>query len=211
MKLYNANLSPNAFRVRAVANELGIALDVVDVDMRKGENKTEAYLKLNPNGKVPVLVDGDFVLWESRAINAYLASLKPESGLYPQDAKKRALIDQWTYWHAVHLSPTLQRIVFERFLKKLFNMGEPDETAIESQVKELGQLLPILDADLAGKEWVTGDLSLADFAIASTFVYRKPGGIALDATPNVAAWMKRMEARPSWQAAVAPVLAFMKG
>ena len=92
MKLYNANLSPNALRVRAVANELGIALEVIDVDLRSGGNRTKEFLALNPNGKVPVLVDGDFVLWESRAINAYLATMKPESGLYPADIRKRAVV-----------------------------------------------------------------------------------------------------------------------
>ena len=85
MLLYNSNLSPNALRVRAVAHELGIALEIVEVDLRKGENRSEAFLALNANGKVPVLVDGDFVLWESRAINAYLAGLKSEQGLYPED------------------------------------------------------------------------------------------------------------------------------
>ena len=83
MKLYNSNFSPNALRVRAVAAELGIPLDIVEVDLRKGENKTASYLAINPNGKVPVLVDGDFVLWESRAINGYLASLRPEHVFIP--------------------------------------------------------------------------------------------------------------------------------
>jgi len=96
MKLYNANLSPNALRVRAVVNELGIALEVIDVDLRSGGNRTPEFLALNPNGKVPVLVDGDFVLWESRAINAYLAKMKPEAGLYPADARKQGVIDQWS-------------------------------------------------------------------------------------------------------------------
>ena len=98
MKLYNANLSPNALRVRAVANELEIPLEVIDIDLRKGEHKTPAYLAINPNGKVPVLVDGDFALWESRAINAYLAAMKPERGLYPSDPRRRAIVDQWSYW-----------------------------------------------------------------------------------------------------------------
>ncbi len=211
MKLYNANLSPNALRVRAVANELGIELEIVDIDFRKGENKTESYLAMNPNGKVPLLVDGDFVLWESRAINVYLAGRRPERGLYPDDAKRRAVVDQWTYWHAIHLGPTLQKIVFERFLKAMFGMGEPDEQAIESSIKELAQLLPILDADLADKDWVAGDLSLADFAVASTFVYRKGAQLTLDETPHVAAWIERIESRPSWQSAVAPINAMMAG
>jgi glutathione S-transferase len=210
MKLYNVNLSPNTLRVRAVAKELGIDLEIVDLDFRKGENKTPSYLAINPNGKVPALVDGDFVLWESRAINAYLAGLKPERGLYPDDLKKRAVIDQWSYWQSIHLGPAIQRVVLERFLKRLFGMGEPDQNAIEAGLKEVAQFLPVLDANLAGKDWIAGDLSLADFAVASTFIYRKPAGIPLDGNPNVAAWIERMEARPSWQAATAPVRTFIE-
>jgi len=211
MKLYNSNFSPNALRVRAVANELGLALELVEVDLRKGDNKTTDYLKLNPNGKVPVLVDGDFVIWESRAINAYLASLKPEKRLYPADPRTRAIIDQWSYWQAIHLGPAMQRVAFERVMKQKFGMGEPDEGAIAGQLKEVAQFLPILDANLDGKDWVAGDLSLADFAMASTFMFRVPAAISLAGTPNVTAWIDRLEARPSWQAAVAPLLALSGG
>lgn len=210
MKLYNVNLSPNALRVRAVASDLGIDLDIIDLDFRKGENKSASYLAINPNGKVPVLVDGDFVLWESRAINAYLAGLRPDRGLYPADMKKRAVVDQWSYWQAVHLGPAVQRVVFERFLKPMFGMGEPEEDAMEAPLKEVAQFLPVLDAHLAGKEWLAGDLSIADFAVASTFVYRTGGRISLDAAPNVAGLIARMEARPSWQAAIAPILPMLQ-
>ncbi len=208
MKLYNADLSPNALRVRAVAFELDIDLEIIDVDVFKGETKTEEYLALNPNGKVPVLVDGDFVLWESRAINVYLAGVKPERNLYPEDLKSRALVDQWSYWQAIHLGPAMQRIAFERMLKPMFGMGETDETAVEQQLKDIAQFLPVLDGALAGKEWIVGDLSLADFALASTFIYRDPCRILLGETANVDAWIKRLEALPSWQKAVAPILAF---
>ena len=211
MKLYNANLSPNALRVRAVVNELGIALEMIDVDLRKGENRSETFLALNPNGKVPVLVDGDFVLWESRAIDAYLAAAKPESGLYPTDLRKRAIVDQWSYWQAVHLAPAVQRVVFERLLKKRFGMGEPDDKAIEPQLKDVAQFLAVLDANLAGKEWVAGAFSIADFAVASTFPYARAAGLPFDDFANISAWYSRMEAKPSWQAAVAPVLAFVSG
>lgn len=211
MKLYNANLSPNALRVRAVAAELGIDLEIVDVDLRNGGNRKQEYLALNPNGKVPVLQDGDFVIWESRAINSYLAGLKPESGLYPADPRQRAIVDQWSYWQAIHFGPTIQRISFERLLKPMFGMGDPDESAIAPQLKELEQLLPILDAALAGKEWIAGELTVADFALASVLPYRKQTNLSLEPYPNVSAWIGRMEARPSWKAAMAPVLAFMKG
>ena len=161
---------------------------------------------MNANGKVPVLVDGDFVLWESRAINAYLASLKPEQGLYPEDKRKRAIVDQWSYWQAIHLGPAMQRVAFERLLKSKFGMGEPDEKALEGPLKDIAQFLPVLDKNLSDKEWVAGELSLADFAIATTFVYRKGSNMSLEYVPHVSRWIDRLEARSSWKAAVRPVL-----
>ena len=164
---------------------------------------------MNPNAKVPVLVDDGFVLWESRAINGYLSSLKPERGLYPEDPRKRATVDQWSYWQAIHLGPAMQRVAFERFVKSKFGMGEPDEKALEGPLKEIAQFLAVLDANLSDKHWVAGELSVADFAVASTFVYRKPSSISLETAPHVSAWIDRLEARPSWQAATRPMLAML--
>lgn len=211
MKLYNADRSPNALRTRSVLYELGIEFETVEIDMRAGETKTPEFLALNPNGKVPVLVDGDFVLWESRAIDSYLASLKPERGLYPDDPKARAVVDQWSYWQAIHLGPAMQRVSFERVIKKALGIGEPNEEAITGQLKDTDQYLGVLESCMDGKEWVAGDLSVADFAVASTFMYRKPAKISLDAFPKVDAWISRMEARESWQKATAPVAELMKG
>jgi glutathione S-transferase len=210
MRLYNASLSPNALRARAVADELGIELELVDVDLGDPKVKVETLRPWNPNAKVPVLVDGDFVLWESRAIIAYLASL-PEAGLYPADPKRRGIVDQWSYWGAAHLGPALQRVSFERFIKGRFGMGAPDEAAIAGPVAEIARLLPVLDGGLAGKEWLTGELSLADFSIAPTLIYRDVAGIDMGEAPNVARWMQRIEARPSWQEATAPVRDFIAG
>ncbi|MBN9020569.1 MAG: glutathione S-transferase family protein [Rhizobiales bacterium] len=209
MKLYTLALSPNALRVRAVINELGLDVELVEVNFRNPEERNAMLLPLNPNNKVPVLVDGDFVLWESRAINAYLAGLRPERGLYPADLRQRAVVDQWSYWHATHLGPAMQRVSFERFVKAKFGMGAPDEAAAEAGLKETLHFLAVLDAQLAGKDWVAGALSIADFNIASTFLYRSLVGISLEAAPNVSAWLDRMEARPSFAAAAAPVKAFI--
>ncbi|MEQ1771432.1 MAG: glutathione S-transferase family protein [Devosia sp.] len=202
MKLYNSPGSPNALRTRAVAFELGFEPEIIDVNIGTGDNHKPEYLAINPNGKVPVLVDGDVAIWESRAINAYLASLKPESGLYPADPAKRAMIDQWSYWQAIHLGPSMQRINFERVQKKGFGRGEPDEASIAGEIKTVAGLLAILDAALAGKEWIAGSLSIADFALASTFMLRKSAGQGVDAYPNVTAWIERLEARPGWQKAL---------
>ncbi len=204
MKLYNSPGSPNALRSRAVIHELGLPVEIVDVDFAKGGNRTPEFLALNPNGKVPTLVDGEFALWESRAINAYLAGKAPEVGLYPDDLATRAVIDQWSNWQAIHLGPAMQQIAFERIQKKLFGRGEPDEAAIAGQVKTVADLLPILDAALDGRDWIAGRLSLADFALATTFILRGPAKLGVEAHSNVTAWIERLEARASWQAAIAP-------
>lgn len=204
MKLYNSNGSPNALRSRAVIHELGLPVEIVNVDIAKGENRTPEFLAINPNGKVPALVDGDVSIWESRAINAYLAAGNPAAGLYPADLARRAVIDQWSSWQAIHLGPAMQKIAFERVQKKMFGRGEADEAAIAGDVKTVADLLPILDSALEGKQWIAGDLSLADFALASTFILRKPAALGVEAYRNVTAWIDRLEARPSWQSAIAP-------
>jgi glutathione S-transferase len=208
MKLYTAGLSPNALRARVVIFELGLTVELEEVNLADAAAKVATLRPLNPNTKVPVLVDGDFVLWESRAIIAYVANGTP---LYPSDPKRRAIIDQWIYWGAIHLGPALQAVSFQRFMKARFGMGAPDEAAIAPQVKEIAQFLPVLEGGLAGKEWIAGELSIADFAIATTLVYRDVAGVDCSAAPNVLAWIERIEARPSWQKAAAPVKAFIAG
>jgi len=209
MKLYNANFSPNTLRVRAVANELGIDLEIIDIDVMGGENKKDDFIALNPNAKIPVLEDGDFVIWESRAINNYLASKNPGHGLYPDDPKERAMVDQWSYWQAIHLGPAMQKVAFERFIKSKFGMGKPDEEVIASQLKDVRQFLDVLEINMLDKEWVTGKLSVADFALASTFMFRKQANISLATTPNVQKWIERVESKNSWQSAVQPLLTMM--
>lgn len=205
MKLFNANFSPNCLRVRAVIHELGVEIEIVDVDVFSGENKAPEFLRRNPNAKVPVLEDGDFVLWESRAINAYIASLDPERRLYPEDLRSRAIVDQWSYWQAIHLGPSSQRLAFERVLKKRFGLGEPDQGVIDTEHKETMKLLGVLDENLVGRDWIAGELSLADFALASTLTLRNEAGIDLGEVPKVSAWLKRLESRDSWKKAVAPM------
>jgi glutathione S-transferase len=203
MKLYNGNSSPNALRVRAVVHELGIAIDMVEIDLRHGDNRKPEFLKLNPNGKVPVLVDGDLAIWESRAINAYLATKYPEKGLYPDDAAKRAVIDQWSYWQAIHLGPAMQRVAWERAQKAAYGRGPADEAVVAAEMKNVAQFLAVFETGLAdGRAWIAGDLSIADFALATTFIHRVAAGMSLAGHPKVDAWIRRMEQRPSWQKAV---------
>lgn len=95
-------------------------------------------------------------------------------------------------------------------MKPKFGMGETDEAAIEGQVNDLAQFLPVLEAGLQGKDWIAGTLSVADFALASTFGARVEAGISLDEFPNIQGWIDRLENRASWQEAVAPLNAMMR-
>ena len=204
MKLYSSPGSPNALRARAVAFELGFDPEIVNINIAAGENRTPEFLKLNPNGKVPVLVDGDVVLWESRAIGVYLAGKVPQYGLDTADLLRHALIEQWSNWQSIHLGPAMQRVAFERVQKKGFGRGEPDEASIAGELKTTADLLAILNAALENKEWIVGTLSVADFAIASTFMLRQSAKLGVEAFPNVTAWIARLESRPSWQKAIGP-------
>jgi len=205
MKLYNANFSPNCLRVRAVIFELGADVEIIDVDVFNGGTRTPEYLAMNPNGKVPAFVDGDLALFESRAINAYLGSLDPKRRLYPDDLKRRAIVDQWSYWQAIHFGPSSQRLSFEKVFKEKFGRGKPDEAVIATESKETTKLLGVFEQGLGDRDWIAGDLSIADFALASTLTARKPAGIDLAAFPRVAAWIDRLESRGSWQKAIAPM------
>jgi glutathione S-transferase len=203
MKLYNANFSPNCLRVRAVIFELGADVEIVDVDVFGGGTKTPEFVAINPNGKVPAFLDGDLRLFESRAINAYIASLDPQRRLYPEDPKKRAIVDQWSYWQAIHLGPSSQKLTFEKVFKKKFGRGEPDEKVIDAESKVTAKLFVVLERGLHGRDWIAGDLSIADFALGSTLTQREAAGIDLSTLPSVAAWIARLESRDSWRKAVA--------
>jgi glutathione S-transferase len=101
MKLYGFPISPNTWKVRAVAAHIGIVIDNQLVDLSRGEQRTPDYLALNPTGRTPTLVDGEFVLWESNAIMQYFASGKPNA-LWPDDARTRADIARWQSWQLEH-------------------------------------------------------------------------------------------------------------
>src|SRR5208337_2613528 len=115
MKLYGFPFSPNTWKVRAVAVHLGLPLEFALVDLTKGEQKTPDYLALNPTGRAPVLVDGDFKLWESVAILQYIASKTPNA-LWPNDARARADITRWQSWQLAHFGKeACEPLLFERF------------------------------------------------------------------------------------------------
>jgi glutathione S-transferase len=200
MKLYHNPLSPNVRRVRLTAAVLGLELEEKRLDFAKGEHKNPEYLALNPNGAVPTLVDGDYVLTESRAIMQYLASKKPESGLLPRDEAARADVTRWQFWDASHFSPHVASIAFEKLLKGMMGMGDPDARKIEDALANFRRFGAVLNKRLEGRQYVVGNaLTLADLTLASSLMYAKQAEIPLAEVPNVQAWFSRISDLDGWK------------
>jgi glutathione S-transferase len=200
MKLYHNPLSPNVRRVRLTAAVLGLELEEKKLDFAKGEHKTPEYLALNPNGAVPTLVDGDFVLTESRAIMQYLASKKPESGLYPRDEAARADVTRWQFWDASHFSPQVGNLAFEKVIKGMMGLGDPDLNKVNEALTNFRRWAAVLDKRLAGKQYIVGNaLSLADLTLASSLMYAKQADVPVAEFPNVQAWLSRITDLDGWK------------
>jgi glutathione S-transferase len=199
VKLYDFPFSPNSRKVRAVAYELGIRLEHEHVDLLTGASRTPAFLAKNPNGRVPVLEDGDLILWESTAIMRYLAA---GSSLVPADRRAAAEMDRWIAWQLAHLGPAMSKVAFENIVKRVTRRGEPDLARVAEGTAEFGALTKILDDALAGRELVAGSLTLADFALAGHYSIAPAAGLDIAPYRHVESWLARMTARDSMKRAL---------
>lgn len=164
--------------------------------MEKREHKSPAYLRLNPNGKVPCLVEGDFNLWESTAINHYLAEkYRPE--LLGRDARERALVQQWTTWSMVELQPPMIDIIIQNvFLPE----AQRDAAVVARAQEKIPGLLKILDQALVDRTYLVGEtFTLADLNAASVAHIANMLKIPLDAYAHLGAWLGRLQQRPAYR------------
>jgi glutathione S-transferase len=198
MKLYSVQLSNNCRRVNATIAHLGLEVQVVEANLAGGELRKPEFLALNPNGKVPTLVDGDFVLWESRAIMQYLAS-KKHGAFWPSDARGQADIARWQFWEASHLSHGTSPFTFEKLFKPMFLKQQPDPAALAAAEKAFHTHAPILDAQLKGKDFILGGLTLADFSVGGCFSFAEPSGLPWGDYANIRAWWARLGEVPAWK------------
>ena len=200
MKLYQNPISHNCRRAAIVAAELGLPVETVLIHVTEGEHKTPEFLARNPNGMIPTLVDGDFTLWEARAIMQYLAEKKPEAKLLGENARERADVTRWLLWDGCHLNRWVGAVMFEKLVKPLLKMGEPDEAAVEAAREQIKRYLGVLETCLAGTtHLVGGRLTIADLSLACCFTYWDLMGVPLEDCPNVRAWLSRVTALESWK------------
>ena len=204
MQLYGPAFSNNVFRPLMVARHLQLPVEVKALDLIKGEHKGAAFLALNPHGRIPVLVDGDYRLWESRAIMQYLAEQAPND-LWPDDKRARATIASWMFWTSGHLARAVGTVQFERMVKAMFGMGEADPALVDAALASYAAEMRVMEDRLkdGGHDWlVGGGPTLADIDVAGWFMYATEVGLPMEGYPLSVAWLARVKALPAWAEAM---------
>ena len=197
VKIYGVRQS-RAMRCYWAAEELGLAHEAVPVSFM-GDTKKPEYLAINPNGHIPALVDGDLKLFESLAINLYLAKRYDENGLYPRSIADEARAIQWSFWAMTEVeAPALQVMLHTVIMPE----AQRSPKAVAEALEKLKGPLGVLDAALAGKKNLLGDtFTIADLNVASVVGMLARSGSDLSGTPNVARWLRACMDRPAFMKA----------
>lgn len=193
IELYTA-ATPNGWKVSIALEELGLPYELKALSLDKGEQKTPDYLKINPNGRIPAIIDRDanVTIFESGAILQYLA--EKTGKLMPSDPAGKYDVIQWLMFQMSGVGPMQgQANVFFRYFP------EKIQPAIDRFQHETRRLYEVLDGRLKGRDWITGDYSIADIANFSWIHIHFWAGIEVDGLDNLQAWMERMRARPAVQ------------
>ena len=198
IKLYGIGLSNNVAKVRYCLNQLNLKYDWVQTNPIAGENQSPEYLSIAATGKVPAIdVDG-FRLFESNAINRYLAATQ-NSSLYPPDAKKRAIIDEWMDYVAIHVAQALGRVLFNRVFAPMTGQ-KADQESIRVGIEFLDKYFPILEKQLSQQPFLAGqELSLADINLLAVLDPAELSQISLEKYPSLKKWRANLKAQPFYQ------------
>ncbi len=195
--LYTAP-TPNGWKVSIALEELGLPYEVHLIDLGKNEQKQPEYLRINPNGRIPAIIDrdaGDFTVFESGAILIYLA--EKAGKLMPADPKGRSEVIQWLMFQMAGVGPMQgQAHVF------LHYFPEKLPSVIERYQKETKRLYTVLDTRLEDRTCLAGDLSIADIAHWPWVIAHSYAGVSIDDLPNLRRWMDTLTSRPAFQRGV---------
>ena len=192
--LYTA-ATPNGWKASCTLEELGLPYIVHALDLAAGDQKKPHYLEINPNGRIPAIVDrdeGGFAVFESGAILIYLA--EKTGRLMPTDAKGRSRVVQWLMFQMGGIGPMMgQANVFYRYFP------EKIQPAIDRYQHECRRLFEVLDRRLCDNQWLADDYSIADIANWAWARTYKWSGISVDGLDHLQRWMQQMEQRPACQ------------
>jgi glutathione S-transferase len=200
MRLYQHPMSANARAAVMTALQLNAPVELVYVDLQRQEQMQPPFLKMNPNHRVPVLEDGDFHLWESRAIMQYLAEKTPGQSLYPTDARARADVNRWLFWSGQHFAPAIGIYFFENLVKPMIGRGAPNPVELQRGEPLFNEFAAVLDAHLADRQWISGSsLTLADLSIGAAYGCAAPGKAPVAWYANVQKWFGRVQQLEVWR------------
>ena len=204
LKIWGRKNSVNVQKVLWCLSELDLGYERIDAGMAFGRNNEPDYLAMNPNGRVPTLVDGDFVLWESNSVMRYLArAYAPESTLYPKAPKARAGVDRWLDWTLSTLQP-VDRPVFWALVRT--PPAQRDMVAIQKDADAEAVQWRIVDAQLATRRFIEGDdFTIADIALRA-YARRWFGveGISKPTLPHLDRWFAQFAGRAGFAQFIAP-------
>lgn len=194
--------TPNGWKISILLEELGLPYNLHLVDITKGEQFAPDFLRISPNNKMPAIVDHETVggepisVFESGAILQYFG--RKTGKFYPANERKRVEVDQWLFWQMGGFGPMLGQTHHFRIYAP-----EKIEYAINRYTNEAKRLYGVLDKQLAGNEWVAGDYSIADMAIAPWARLWERQGQDIATLPNVKRWLDAFHARPAVQRGLA--------
>jgi len=198
LKIYFSRLSSPANKVRMCASALDLDYESIPVDLRSGEQRAQAYLAINPFGKVPAIDDDGFFLFESNAIIKYLCR-KQVSSLYPDGIESQAKVDSWCDFAASLLSPAYNRVTFNRVLAPRAG-ASVDENSLADGLRFIGRYLPVVDDALADNAYIAGsEMTIADIALLATLDPSEACEIELSAYPALYTWRRQLREQPFYR------------
>ena len=198
LQLYG-NSRSRAMRCLWMLEETGKPYQLIEKSTRADDLQDSEYLRLNPNARIPTLVDGDLVLWESMAINLYLAKKYSPASLYPVLPEDEARAWQWSFWGMTEVERPLLTALFHR---AIFPEDKRDAALADDSERQLAAPLKVLDSAVAHAPYLLGEhFTVADLNLASILAWARPARIDLGAVPKMADWFKRCSDRPAARAA----------
>jgi glutathione S-transferase len=207
LKIYATSLSANGRKVLAVSRHLGLNPEIHDVNVYRGEGRSSEYLAINPSGKIPTLIDGEFVLSESNAILLYLAEAYGANRLWSSESKERSRIAQWLFWESAHWQPTLIAFLSALVGHRLLPDRIPQPQHAPDWSNALVQpILKTLETGLSADAFLIGPAAtIADFAVAGMATYFRAAAFPFQRFPKIADWYARIELFDSWRATQSPL------
>lgn len=198
IKLYGVPAS-RTFRPLWMLHELNVPFENVPTNYATGDTRQAEFLKLNPNGHIPVLVDGTTVLWESLAITLYLARQYGAGSLWPSTIADEGRAFQWSFWVMTEVEAALLAVLMHR---RVLPPAERDAAIASANEAKLAAPFGVLEGALRGRETLLGGaFSVADLNVASVMGWAIPAGLDLGRWPQLAAWLSRCTGRPACKAA----------